>query len=41
MRDVPVERDLIEALKVREGFAAAVGLGSEEITAMVLKGHGG
>lgn len=37
--DVPVERNLVRALQVREGFATAVGLGSEEITSIVL--HGG
>lgn len=34
--DIPVERNLVNALQVREGFAAAVGLGSDEITQLVL-----
>lgn len=38
--DIPVEQDLVKALQVREGFAASVGLGSAEITEIVLSGRG-
>jgi SWI/SNF-related matrix-associated actin-dependent regulator 1 of chromatin subfamily A len=38
--DVPIERDLVDALRIREGFAGALNLGSNEITQAVL-GRGG